>query len=524
MLINTNIPSLNITRMLSSSTSKLSSSIARLSSGLRINSAKDDAAGLQISNRLTSQVRGLNVAVRNANDGISMAQVAEGALQESTNILNRIRDLAIQSANGTNSTTDRQAIQQEVKQLQQELARIGSATTFGDQQLLDGTFGVKQLQVGADANVVIGLQIDSALPSDLGSARIETNSGTLLPVSQSNNSVTTALNDLAFTTAPITVDIEGRTEASFTVNTNDSAGNIAEKLNKLSQFTGVKATVKTTATIEYFSDFDKGDKITFSIASADASGTSSADLAFVSSGDGFKDMRKVTSLINSQSDVTGITAEYRPSGSSNIAATQYQTGEDAILLTSANGENIVVGDFFDDDGSGTGNVAAWGIVARNFDGSMENDPEDTLGNVATNSVAVRGVIQLDSLDSFRIASTSAEFGYTNKTTATDATVDEIDVTTALGAHNAIFVVDGALAEIDSNRAALGALQNRLSSTISNLSNVGENSSAARSRIRDTDFAAETATLTKNQILQQASTSLLAQANQIPQAALSLLGT
>jgi len=171
LTVNTNVASLNTQRNLSTSSNALSTSLQRLSTGSRINSAKDDAAGLQISNRLTSQVNGLGVAVRNANDGISLAQTAEGALQQSTNILQRMRDLSLQSANGSNSTTERQALSQEVNQLKEELNRIADTTTFGGQKLLSGEFGTKQFQVGANANETIGVTLNSAGADKIGANR-----------------------------------------------------------------------------------------------------------------------------------------------------------------------------------------------------------------------------------------------------------------------------------------------------------------------------------------------------------------
>ena len=160
LFVNTNVASINGQRNLMGSTNALETSMTRLASGLRINSARDDAAGLQISNRLTSQINGLNIAMRNANDGISMAQTAEGAMQESTNILQRMRDLSIQSANATNSTVDRKALQEEIVQLKAELDRIANTTTFGGQKLLDGSFGVQQFQVGSQANETIAVSIN----------------------------------------------------------------------------------------------------------------------------------------------------------------------------------------------------------------------------------------------------------------------------------------------------------------------------------------------------------------------------
>ncbi|NVK24124.1 MAG: flagellin, partial [Gammaproteobacteria bacterium] len=223
LFVNTNTASINGQRNLMGSSNGLETSMSRLASGLRINSAKDDAAGLQISNRLTSQINGLNVAVRNANDGISMAQTAEGALQESTNILQRMRDLSIQAANATNTTVDRKAIQEEVVQLKSELNRIADTTTFGGQKLLDGSFGSQNFQVGANAHETIGLAINSAQTDDLGSARTSLDVGTLIGVSTAAAANSTASNALLDMAASHTITIDGVNEQTVTLGQSDSA-------------------------------------------------------------------------------------------------------------------------------------------------------------------------------------------------------------------------------------------------------------------------------------------------------------
>ena len=227
LTVNSNPASINAQNKLSGAPNGLGTSMQRLASGLRINSAKDDAAGMQISNRLTSQINGLNVAVRNANDGISMAQTAEGALQESTNILQRMRDLAVQSSNATNTTVDRKAIQEEVVQLKSELNRIADTTTFGGQKLLDGSFGSQNFQVGADSNQTIGLAINSAQTDDLGSARADLDAGSLMGVA-----ATAAGNsDAAATGLDMTADdpitIDGVNAATVAIGADDSASAIA---------------------------------------------------------------------------------------------------------------------------------------------------------------------------------------------------------------------------------------------------------------------------------------------------------
>ena len=383
LTVNTNIASLNTQRNLNTSSNALNTSLQRLSTGSRINSAKDDAAGLQIANRLTSQVNGLNVAVKNSNDGISMAQTAEGALQQSTTILQRMRDLSLQSANGSNSEGERKALNSEVTELKKELNRISNTTTFGGKKLLDGNFGTTTFQVGSAANETISVKIDEMSTSSLKGKYYE---GTV-----------------AASTGPASAS--GTITVSGTVNGTD-----------------------------------------FSVDVAIASGATAVQV--------------------SQSVATAI-----------------------------NDANIGVGAFVDDTGATTL------ISGQNTDGT-----ENALSALSI-SGTVAGV------------TTGA---YTAATAVTETEMTNIDVSTVQGAQESVIVIDQAISAIDKQRADLGAVQNRFENTIGNLQNIAENVSAARGRIQDTDFAAETANLTKNQILQQAGTAILSQANQLPQAVLSLL--
>lgn len=389
LTVNTNVASLNTQRNLNVSSKALDTSLQRLSTGLRINSAKDDAAGLQISNRLTSQVNGLNVAARNANDGISLAQTAEGALQQTTNVLQRMRDLALQSANGSNGPSERQALNEEVAQLQRELERISNTTTFGGKKLLDGSFGTAAFQVGAAANETISVSLRDAGPDQLKGDYF-TQSG-----------------------AAVGGTATGSGTVSFIINTNPAG-----------------TTVPVTVSFDV------------------ASGTTAAQA-----------QELAIKAINDSNN--GIFAYQNAAGGIEVLS-QYNEA-----ATPAN------------------NLATPAIAFT-----------DTLGLTFTNVAA--------------------------STVAVNSDVGQIDILTAPNAQAAVLVIDQALVVIDQQRAELGAVQNRFENTIANLQNISENASAARSRIRDTDFAAETSELTKNQILQQAGTSILAQANQLPQAVLGLL--
>ncbi|NVK24688.1 MAG: flagellin [Gammaproteobacteria bacterium] len=517
LTVNSNPASINAQNKLSGATNGLNTSMQRLASGLRINSAKDDAAGMQISNRLTSQINGLNVAVRNANDGISMAQTAEGALQESTNILQRMRDLAVQSSNATNTTVDRKAIQEEVVQLKSELNRIADTTTFGGQKLLDGSFGSQNFQVGADANQTIGLAINSAQTDDLGSARANLDAGSLMGVAvAATDSAANAAGDLDLAAAD-TIIIDGVNTSTIALGQDDSAAEMASKINAEFNTTGVKADAKTTAVISNLTNFDVDaansayDGISFELSN----GTSSETISFTASGNANDDLQTLTNKINEVSATTGISASYDSTGGPGGIA--------GVVLTSEAGDNILISDLADDGIGGANSDATFDVTGAAYDGTLDATDERVTSNGNTDSTAVRGSVQLDSTLGFSVQTSSDESGSGNTDRSIELNIDTVDLTSAQGSQDAIAVIDGALAKIDRNRATLGAVQNRLDSTVNNLSSISENSTAARSRIRDTDFTKETAELTKSQILQQAGTSILAQANQLPQAALSLLG-
>ena len=372
--VSTNVSAMTAQRYLNNAAEGTQKSMERLSSGYKINSAKDDAAGLQISNRLTSQSRGLDMAVKNANDGISIAQTAEGAMNESTNILQRMRDLSLQSSNGSNSKSERVAIQEEVSALNTELNRIAETTSFGGNKLLNGTYGSQSFQIGADSGEAVMLTM---------------------------NNMRTDTQDMGGKSYGVT---EGK-DASWRV----AAG--------------------SDLTIKYNDKFGEAQELSISAKEGN-------------------DMEELATYINGQSQ--------------DVKAS---VGEGGKLQLFASSQKV------------DGDVE--------FGGSLAGE----LGIGA----------------------------------AKDVTVNDIDVTSVAGANEAVSIIDGALKSVDSNRASLGAFQNRFDHAISNLDNINENVNASKSRIKDTDYAKETTAMTKSQILQQASTSILAQAKQSPSAALSLLG-
>lgn len=501
--INTNIASLNAQRNLNSSQSALSTSLQRLSSGLRINSAKDDAAGLAISDRMSSQIAGLNQAARNANDGISLAQTAEGGLSTATDLLQRMRTLAVQAANGTNSASDRASVQQEVSQLQQELNRVANTTQFNGQNLLDGTLNNAQFQVGANSNQTINFSIGSAQAAAIGNNTLARDQGgTMIDVRASTTSGAIEVNNVA--TGTLLIQGNGDTSGSLTITTGMSGKAIVDAVNAASGKTGVTASAVTEATL---SDF--------------TAGTVSLVLQGAPKSDGTPNPVTVTATLASAKDVAGLTKAINDqAGSTGITAVaDLTTGK--IKMTQSQGYDIGVR-----NSAGATGVKVTGMAAA--DGGSGAQHALIAAGTAGDAATVGAKVSFDSATSFTTTTSAA--GITKTTGVTNsglASVASIDVTTMssgipTGANNALKIIDSALANISNARASLGAVQNRFTNTISNLQATSENLSAARSRIQDTDFAAETATMTRGQILQQAGTAMLAQANSLPNGVLSLL--
>ena len=525
--INTNVASLNAQRNLNSSQSDANTALQRLSSGLRINSAKDDAAGLAISNRLTAQINGINQAIRNSNDGISVAQVAEGALAETTNILQRMRELAVQSANSSNSGADRAALQSEVSQLSAEIDRIANNTAFGDQKLLNGNFANQQFQVGANVGETIGVSVASAQSADLGelnslgftSAVFETGAVSTVATSANNESFIEE-QTLTFQTGPAS-DL---TSYTVSVADNASAATIA------SGITANVANVSATAqTVVRLTDGGSSSQAANDTVDIDINGVTLSGLAFDS-------IANFTAALE-----TAIEGNSALSGLSATSTSTY------VEIVDASGNDIEIGLSGYTDAASTGldvdiSVDAYTDTAANSgvaitstnSGTLQETGTATGATSADDFVTVSGTVSLFAQDStlqYTVAS-SVVFGSGGVTAATTAAngtvtslnlaVDDVDIGTVAGANQALQIIDAALTEINSQRADLGAIQNRFESVISNLANVSENSSAARSRIQDADFAQETANLARAQILQQAGISVLAQANAQPQNVLALL--
>jgi flagellin len=452
----------------------------RLSSGLRINSAKDDAAGMAISDRMTSQIRGLNQATRNANDGISLAQTAEGAMQESTNILQRMRELAVQSANDSNTGTDRASLQKEVAQLQQELDRIATTTSFNNKKVLDGTFTAQTFQVGSNAGESISFSVGGTSSTQIGANQHKA-AGTI------NTAGLATTNHVVAQTMTVSGSLGTDT---VTVSDSNTAKTIAESVNNKTSSTGVTASAVTYAKLQIgatgaqsFQLFGKNES-TGEVISANVTSTS--------------DLTELADAINAKAAETGITGE--------LSATK-----DSITLKNAQGYDITAT-------WASGSISLTGLKA---DGSTVAGSAVTTGSAG--SITVGGNVTFNAEKSFSVGSTSGTTVVAAATNGSSLTsVGSVDIGTRAGANDAIGVIDMAISFIDTERANLGAIQNRFESTISNLQNISENVSAARSRILDADIAQETSNMTKQNILAQAGVSILAQANQSPQLALSLL--
>lgn len=495
-IINTNIASLNAQRNLNASQRDADTTLQRLSSGLRINSAKDDAAGLAISERFTSQIKGLNQAIRNANDGISLAQVAEGALGESGNILQRMRELAVQSANATNSASDRQALQAEVNQLKDELERIATTTEFNGLKLLDGTFQAQKFQAGANENQTIsvsitGTRIESLANNTVSDANQTANQGTGSATAAA--ATAPAANTIGAQDVTVSSSLDTQT---ITIGAGDTAEEIAEAINATAATTGVKASARTTATL---SGLDATGTVSLTLGSGGQSSTISAQISDVD------DLSPLAREINAASGQTGITAEVT---------------DGTITLIQDTGRDIIIEDF-------TTNAAAPNNTI-DFQGSADA-AATALTSGGNDSIRASGELTFDSAVSFAVSSSVAAAAGSILNAAantavgsTPETVASVDISTFQGATDALSILDAALETISGIRADLGAVQNRLESTIANLSTTSENLTAARSRIQDADFAAESAELARTQVLQQAGLSVLAQANARPQQVLQLL--
>jgi len=488
MLINTNVPSLNAQHNLGASQNSLQTALNRLSSGLRINSAKDDAAGLSIAERMTAQIRGTDQAARNANDAISLSQTAEGALGQVTANLQRIRELAVQSANGSNSAGDRAALNSEAAQLVAEIDRVATTTQFNGVNLLDGSFSSQQFQVGSNAGQTIAISsIASARSSALGVGAVTSYSTSLTaPGAVGGLGLVTAG---ALTLNGTAVGISATDGVSSASATGSSIA-IANAINAVSGTSGVTATAQATT----LSIAGLANASTASISGITVNGVSIGTVTLDVAAGTSKTISasNVAAAMNSVSSTTGVTASFTTAG--------------VINLTAADGRNITLAD------TGVSTVtelASLTITATTTTGKVY------LASSSSSGITIGG-------NAAAITATGFTAAYTAASTTTSSGVSAVDLTSISGSNTAIGVIDAALTAVNNSRASLGAYQNRFGSAVTTLQTTSENLSAARSRIKDADFAAETAALTRGQILQQAGVAMLAQANSLPNTVLSLL--
>jgi len=466
LIINTNLSALTAQRNLTRAQGGLEKSIQRLSTGLRINGAVDDAAGLAISDRLTAQIRGLNQAVRNANDGVSALQTADGSLNEVSNLLQRARELAVQSANDSNSASDRSSLNAEVSSILSELDRLAGTVQFNNRKLLDGTFQNAQFQIGANAFETVSFSLSSVNTSDLGAKVLQGNA-------VSSTSLTGLTSASTLTINGISVAIGAQTTIEGVINSiNNKSGDTKATAQKNAQTivvdTGFIA-LTTAGAVQTLTL--NGVTISLSTGNADANST------FIATVNGFSNQTGVLAATNS----VGITFT-RSSG-----------GTIALSETTA---SVGVGD----------TVASTASRTFNAGFTVSVDLSNTLTVVSS--------------------ATGDNLGFTTgvvSTTATSKSINGLSISNVSGANDAIQTIDFGLSQLSRVRGSIGAVQNRFISAISSLSVASENLSAARSRIQDADVAQETAELTRTQILIQAGVSVLAQANQLPSVALSLLG-
>jgi flagellin len=536
-VINTNIASLNAQRNLNSSRESTTTALQRLSTGLRINSAKDDAAGLAISERMSTQIRGLNQAVRNSNDGISLAQTAEGALAQIGTNLQRIRELSVQSANATNSADDRAALQKEVSQLSSEIGRVAKDTSFNGTSLIDGSFTSKAFQVGANQGQTISIDgIANASVNALGSWTSKDTKAVVAGTGAAGESVAAVSGKSVISVADITAPTAGTA-----TTLNYAAGTVT--VNGMQLDVAAVSTAKAAATpTATETQLAKGTLLTniakavndagipgLTVSALKADGTAAtapADIAslsfantgkteFVTTGSTFAGTTVTKPATPASKNFAALAADTFKVNGVSIEAIGATTSESTRLSALANAIN---------------NKTAETTVTATVDNgrlkltSDKKDVEITAGAAAlpklldgTTSSTLANETGLTVGSSKTLAGATAFAKGTQQTGFAN-----LDISTVDGADNAIKAMDAALKSVNEARADLGAIQNRFSSVVSSLATTSENLSASRSRIQDTDFAAETASLTRAQILSQAGTAMLAQANSLPNNVLTLL--
>ena len=517
--IRTNINAVSTARQLGYAQESVDTSMKRLSTGLRVNKAADDAAGLAISEKLKSQINGLNQASRNAKDAISLVQTAEGALGEVGNMLQRIRTLALQSVNDVNGVNERASLQKEVSQLQTEITRLALASEFNGQKLLDGSFQSKRFQVGANSGQEIALSIGGVDASKIGLNRIVSRAGAASTgIGSAQGPAATAVgltNGVTAQVLTITGPASTGTPSTATITANMTARQIADQVNLVNGETGVIAKARTVASLQMAAATDVGN-VSFTLG---------GDV----NGGGLGEVTTIGALISDTSDLTGIVQAINDRSSvTGITATTGVTKAE-ILLIAEDGRDIVI------EGFQIAGLATAALNVQGKAGAPNAGPDFGVGlqdagapaslTGGNDSTRIGGFIQLQSSGGVNVVSNDAGnsvLASQNENSQLIA-VNTINLGSADGASAAIDVLDNAIQQVNDLRATLGALQNRLQSTVANLGSSSENLQISNSRIRDADVAMESAELARAQVLMQAGISVMAQANQQPQMALKLLG-
>jgi len=599
LLINTNVPSLTAQRAIAGSQNELTTAMERLSTGSKINSASDDAAGLAMSQRMTAQIQGLNMAIKNSNDGIAMTKSIEGAIAEVSDMLQRMRELSIQAANGTNSASDRTYLQDEVNLLIQEVTRISANTRYNGSLILDGTFINKQLQVGIEEGEHITFSVDSIAAKQIGAHTLVGNG-----VNPETPGATPPNNPL---TIAEDIEIFGYLGSKVVESsTEDTSKEVAEKVNLLTAETGVKAYAKTYAALSsgdttartYNIKINGYQTGNFIISNTDVGDAVDA-VNRISGSSGVTAKVENNKVVLFDADGDDITIENTKTGAEFVDLVVEKLGEDG-LVSNVVGQPIRLGEgatstntlatftqdtgvvanysslthtmtdgtttlSFDQGASATdatlqaGFRAAEGYANFKYDiaisgttvtftarepGVIQTAEEPKLvadaaitdeaivatagvAGVAMDATRVSGTLKFVSANSFSVeqaANSAGNTAYFAAGSQTAALVDltQVKISTEAGASDAISIIDAALDKVAQMRSDLGAIENRMEHTISNLMNIAEKTADSRSRLLDADFALESARLAKNQVLQQAGTSMLAQANQMNQLVMELL--
>ncbi len=531
-IINTNVNALTALNALGSTSNNLSTYIQQLSTGKQINGPADNPAGYSIAQRFQTQINGLNQAVSNGNQGVSLVQTATGALQNQTTLLQQIRTIAVQSANASNTSADRAALQSVVGQLLAQVQTIATQTQFNGQNLLDGTFSGSQFQVGANANQIINVSVANTQTTALGNFATTTSGSTYstsgafslggnfagggFTVTSGSSQGTGASG--AFTSGTIAISGAVGSAAVNILASSESAAQIASDVNGVSSQTGVSATAFTSVAF----DVTTSGSISFTLGNGTSGSVSNAvNISATISGGGTNpyDLSSLVSAINNDAATTGIAAN-----------TQTVNGTQELVLTQSAGQNIVIQASLSGGGSGlsSGSVAKLDVVSNtlNSDGTVTSGVIGGALSSGSAGLFVQGVVQFESSNSYAIGSGS-NIGFSSQAATLTSGVGgsqvaSINVSTAAGAQAAITILDQAINTLNSQGGALGSIQQRIQASVSNAQTAATNLQSAQSVVQDANIAAATTNLSKYQILQQAGISTLAQANSLQQSYLKLL--